>query len=190
MARKKNLAGLAALAGLAYMASRDKAVKGGAPVVNAPAAVPGMSKAAEMDPLEAANASPESQKIMEDAVAAGNQEKGSRMLDEMRDAELAPKRRPKPVANPASNFVTPEEGARAYRSRARSPDPGFVTPEEGARAYRSRARSPDPGFVTPEEGARAYRSRSRANSSDMGFKKGGSVKGWGMARGARKAKTY
>jgi hypothetical protein len=26
--------------------------------------------------------------------------------------------------------------------------------------------------------------------SEEGMKKGGSVKGWGMARGARKAKTY
>lgn len=177
MARKKNLAGLATLAGLAYMASRDKAVKGGAPVVDAPAAVPGTSQAAEMDPLEAANASPESQKIMEDAVAAGNIEKGGRMLDEMRDAELAPKRRPKPVANPASNFVTPEEGARAYRSRARSANPGFVTPEEGAMAYRSRA------------GIRGMNPENK-DVSDMAYKKGGSVKGWGIARGARKARTY
>jgi hypothetical protein len=166
MARKKNLAGLAALAGLAYVASRDKAAKsGGAPVVDAPAAVPGMFKAAaseEMDPLQAANASPESQKIMEDAVAAGNEEKGGRMLEAMRDAESAPKRRPKPTAGP--RLVTPEEGARAYRSRAQTGDSRFVTPEEGAQAYRSRA--------------------------GTGMKKGGSVKGWGISRGARKAKNY
>jgi len=190
MARKKNLAGLAALAGLAYMASRDKAVKGGAPVVDAPAAVPGMSKAAEMDPLEAANASPESQKIMEDAVAAGNQEKGSRMLDEMRDAKAAPTRSLKPAASSAPNFVTPEEGARAYRSRAPAADPR----EALMRNYAPRRDPKASGAMSGDYMANSATSRGVRNmyerAAEEGMKKGGSVKGWGIARGARKARTY
>jgi len=190
MARKKNLAGLAALAGLAYMASRNKAVKGEEAAAPSAAAAPSTSTAAEMDPLEAANASPESQKIMEDAVAAGNLEKGGRMLNEMRDAKAAPTRSLKPAASSASNFMTPEEGARAYRSRAPAADPR----EALMRNYVPRRDPRASGAMSGDYMANSATSRGVRNmyerAAEEGMKKGGSVKGWGIARGARKARTY
>ena len=36
----------------------------------------------------------------------------------------------------------------------------------------------------------AIAKRKARESGDMGMKKGGSVKGWGISRGARKAKIY
>jgi len=194
MARKKNLAGLAALAGLAYMASRNKAVKGEEAAAPSVAAAPSTSTAAEMDPLEAANASPESQKIMEDAVAAGNIEKGGRMLNEMRDAELAPKRSLKPTATrsiAAPKLVTPEEGARAYSSRAPAADPREAlmrnyVPRRDPRA--SGAMSGD--YMANSAKSRGVRNMYERGAEEEGMKKGGSVKGWGIARGARKARTY
>lgn len=161
MARKKNLAGLAALAGLAYVASRDKAAKAGD--TTAPTAVPTAPTVAapEMDPMEAANASLESQKIMEDAVMAGNQEKGSRMLDEMRDAESAPR--------PRTRSLTPRAPTAVPTARPTAADSDY-------------------NLNYSNEGRGRRRAAPTAPGSEL--KKGGSVKGWGMARGARKAKTY
>jgi hypothetical protein len=174
MARKKDLAGLATLAGLAYMASRDKEGKGPAP--SAPAAAPAAAK--------------------EDVVAAQD-------LGEIRDEEgtLSKLRRntetgetydptglsmsSAPASKPAA---TRSVAAKApsnpnYGNEGRRPvkEPSklqYQSLQDRARSYEEeRAKS----------GIGMYGSR-KSKSEDM--KKGGSVKGWGIARGSRKAKNY
>jgi hypothetical protein len=169
MARKKNLAGLAALAGLAYVASRDKAQKGLAPVEDGPKEVPGTYKA-ETAPAKDLG------EIRDDD---GTLSKLRRNTD---TGELYD-----PVGLSPSNTTAAPPKTTATRSIApsRTATPQIVTPEEGARAYRSRAQ------VDPREALmRNYKPRRTPEADVEGMKKGGSVKGWGMARGARKAKTY
>ena len=186
MGRKSNLGGLAALAGLAYMMTRDKAKKGEAPAAEAPAAMSSASKASEVDPLEAANASAESQKIMADAMADGKKSLA---------ASPAKTTTARPTAD--SRFVTPEEGAKPYRSRARS-DSSLSAPDPREALMRNYVPRRDPkasGAMSGDYMANSAKSRGVRNmyergAEETGMKKGGSVKGWGMARGARKAKTY
>lgn len=181
MARKKDLAGLAALAGLAYMMTRDKAQKGEAPTASAPTAASSASKTAEVDPLEAANASAESQQIMTDAMAAGKKSL---------------------TASPPRAAATRSVVAPAAADSMIPTDQNFsgIGNGKGGLGTRVTAMKADNGGrrTHPEypEDARAARKRDAAETArdlvrgQKGYAKGGSVKGWGMARGARKAKTY
>jgi hypothetical protein len=174
MARKKDLGGLAALAGLAYMMTRDKAQKGLAPVEDAPKAVPGTFKAEEAEP-------PKDLGEIRDDDGTLSKLRRNTETGELYD----------PVGSNLSKTTASPPKAAATRSVAalRTATPRIVTPEEGARAYRSRAR------VDPREALmRNYKPRRNPEPlngvAEEGMKKGGSVKGWGMARGARKAKNY
>jgi hypothetical protein len=158
MARKKDLGSLAALAGLAYMMTRDKAQKGLAPVEDAPKAVPGTYKAEAAAPKDLGEIRDDDGTL---STLRRNTETGE--LYDPVGSSLPKAPAPRPVAAP--RIVTPEEGARAYRSRAQAPDPR-------------------------EALMRNYKPRRTPEAAVEGMKKGGSVKGWGMARGARKAKTY
>ena len=152
MARKKDLGSLAALAGLAYMASRDKATKGGDIPVDDRSATPAASS--DMEDTEFGD-------------LKGAQER----------AALAPDRAP---ASPRST------AARAPSASS----PSIVDQETGMRAYKPRYTPPGraPKAVAGE------RPSPRLNAQELDdyttYKKGGSVKGWGAARGARKAKIY
>ena len=181
MARKKDLAGLATLAGLAYMASRDK----------------GGEAAAPEDKTESAVASPV-------ASSAGDVEetKLDSMADIPRARPTAPKASaPKPMGGSGRGGrggATAEELA-AY---AASKKPAYETPYDRSRRE-DREAGRDIGSVveslknklTSEDTRKPLPLKSTKSETGnafmgAGMKKGGSVKGWGMARGARKAKTY
>lgn len=188
MARKKDLAGLAALAGLAYMMTRDKAQKGEAPTASAPTAASSASKTAEVDPLEAANASAESQQIMTDAMAAG---KKSLTASPPRAAAT------RSVAAPAAADGTAPLAYKDDFGMGKMSKRGSGSGGQGSTLVTLKAdnggRRSHPEY--PED-ARAALKRDEADTArdlirgQKGYAKGGSVKGWGMARGARKAKTY
>lgn len=178
MARKKDLAGLATLAGLAYMASRDK---GGEP-------------AAVTAKEESVTASP---------VRSGEVEETS--LDKMADVP-----RSRPTAPRAS---TPSAGggrggrggatAEELAAYAASKKPTYKTPYDRAReedraagrdfdslvdSLKNKLTSEDTRKPLPLKSTKSETGNAFMGST--GLKKGGSVKGWGIARGARKAKTY
>lgn len=181
MARKKDLAGLATLAGLAYMASRDK---GGEP-----AAVTATEESVTTSP-----------------VRSGEVEETS--LDKMADVP-----RSRPTAPRASVPSAPSAGggrggrggatAEELAAYAASKKPTYKTPYDKAREedraagrdFDSLVGSLKDRIATAGERGRALPLKStKADRNDFmgstGLKKGGSVKGWGIARGARKAKTY
>lgn len=180
MARKKDLGGLAALAGLAYMMTRDKAQKGLAPVEDGPKAVPAATDTGG------------------DYIEAGSGPRGDFMDEVEPSGRLPSLSEPRPAATRSittprvatPQIVTPEEGAKAYRSRARAADPR----EALMRNYVPRRDPKASGAMSGDYMANSAKSRSVRNMYDRaaeeGMKSGGSVKGWGMARGARKAKTY
>jgi hypothetical protein len=156
MARKKNLAGLAALAGLAYMMTRDKAAKAGeaAATSTAPEAAP---VAAPVSTEDAAG----------DFIEAGSGPRG----DFMNEVEPGGKSL---TASPPKPAATRSIGARA--------------PARTSATARPTAADSDFNMNYSNEGRDRRRARPTVPGSEL--KKGGSVKGWGMARGARKAKTY
>lgn len=190
MARKKDLAGLAALAGLAYMMTRDKAQKGEAPTASAPAAAPSAPKTTEVDPLEAANRSPVSQKIMADAVADGKK------------SLAASPRKAAPTRSVAAPAAADSTAPLVYKD-----DFGMGKMAPGSTKYRPGGLGTSVAVLKANNGGRrthpeymedtmAALKRDEADTArdlirgQKGYAKGGSVKGWGMARGARKAKTY
>jgi hypothetical protein len=178
MARKKDLAGLATLAGLAYMASRDKGGESAAPEAK----------------TESAVASPVSS-------SAGDVEETK--LDSMADV---PRSRPKaPAAKPMGGSGRGGRGgatAEELASYAASKKPAYESPYDRSRRE-DREAGRDIGSVVEglknriatagERGSALPLKSTKSDKNDFmgsGMKKGGSVKGWGMARGARKAKTY
>jgi len=179
MGRKSNLGGLAALAGLAYMMTRDKAKKGEAPTTTAAPAP------------EVKVAEPVTAPKYKDAM----QEKEPGWDTKEAPVKSASAGSSRPAAD--SRFVTPEEGAKPYRSRARS-DSSLSAPDPREALMRNYVPRRDPkasGAMSGDYMANSAKSRGVRNmyergAEETGMKKGGSVKGWGMARGARKAKTY
>jgi hypothetical protein len=143
MARKKDLGGLAALAGLAYMASRDKEGKGPAP--SAPAAAPSADTGG-------------------DFIEAGSGPTGDFMSEKEPGWEsgTAPSRKPA-ATRPAGGIENARDELLKRQARPRDPRDAELGMSRGTR---------------------------RVSLSSGGMKKGGSVKGWGIARGSRKAKTY
>ncbi len=190
MARKKDLGGLAALAGLAYMASRDKAAKGGA-------------DSAAMDAMtRGAYGGPEKEKEDAGAIFA---EDGSlsklRRNTETGDLYSPDEPITRPAASSRSTGAPRNKGVNlgtsnaGYDSTAMRPAPRVPNnTAEGMRNYAPRRSAAQQiagrdDTYNPDVG---YRTRAENKDiSDMTYrKKGGSVKGWGSARGARKAKIY
>ena len=184
MARKKDLNSLAALAGMAYLASRGKA-KGGED--SAPAAED-----------TGATASP---------VRSGEVEETK--LDSMSDMPRARPTAPRAAA-PASpgagggrgRMGGPTAEQASSNAGLESKKPAYETPYDRSRRE-DREAGRDIGSVveglknklTSEDTRKPLplkSTKSETGNSFMGagMKKGGSVKGWGIARGARKAKTY
>lgn len=175
MARKKDLGSLAALAGLAYMASRDKATQ----------------------PEEGYRADPFG-KMTQEERDARRDINGRTVADENYGNESSrPVRTPARSAAPSTPSVdagrSPTMDDEAGMSRGTRPRPAAQvasTTEEGMRGYKPRG---NPAGRAPKvtEGARPS---PRLNAQELDdyttYKKGGSVKGWGAARGARKAKIY
>lgn len=163
MARKKDLGGLAALAGLAYMASRDKAVKGDVPVEErtAPSAGDVDTGMSEKEPGWESGAAPAAPAARSTGRRASAPAGGG--LENARDA-LIMRRGQVPSTTEAGmrNYVPRRSAAQQIAGRDDTYNPDV--------AYRTRTENKD--------------------VSDMAYKKGGSVKGWGSARGARKAKIY
>jgi hypothetical protein len=181
MGRKSNLGGLAALAGLAYMMTRDKAKKGESPAASTASTPAPEVKVAE--PITAPK--------YKDAM----QEKEPGWDTKEAPVKSAPVGSSRPAAD--SRFVTPEVGAKAYRSRARS-DSSLSAPDPREALMRNYVPRRDPkatgamsgDFMANSAKSRGVRNMYERGAEETGMKKGGSVKGWGMARGARKAKTY
>lgn len=179
MARKKDLAGLATLAGLAYMASRDK---GGEP----------------------ADVTATEESVTTSPVRSGEVEETSlgKMADVPRSRPTAPRasapsvgggrgRTGGPTAEQASSNagLTSKSTYKTPYDKAREED------RAAGRDFDSLVGSLKDRIATAGERGRALPLKStKADRNDFmgstGLKKGGSVKGWGIARGARKAKTY
>jgi hypothetical protein len=93
--------------------------------------------------------------------------------------------KPKPAAAKApSNPNYGNEGRRQVKEPSKLQ---YQSLQDRARAYEEeRAKSGVGMYGSRKSGAR----EALPTAEDMAYKKGGSVKGWGMARGARKAKNY
>ena len=188
MARRKDLGGLAALAGLAYMASRDKATKGGA-------------DGAAMDAMTSgAYGGPEKEKEKEkvDAGAIFAEDGGTSKLrrntetgdlyspDEPITRPVAAKPRPRATPTPMDVMTSgPYGGPSAEKKKLQ-----YQSLQDRARSYeQDRARS-GVGMYGTRKTPRREDMPDRVDEMGNPYKKGGSVKGWGSARGARKAKIY
>jgi hypothetical protein len=172
MARKKDLGGLAALAGLAYMASRDKAATG--PASSAPSAAPAASSADGGG----------------DFIEAGSGPSGDFMSEKEPgwDSGTAPSR------STAAKTKRPAGGTANARDELLKRQGRYSgNSEEGMRNYvprRSAAQQIAGMDDTYDPKVRRGTSGENRGATGETFKKGGSVKGWGIARGSRKAKTY
>jgi hypothetical protein len=169
-----NLGSLAALAGMAYLANRDKGGEGSAPAT---------PTAAD----EGAIASP---------VRSGEVEETK--LDKMADV---PRSRPRSVT-PAKAAASADYGNEGRRSVREPSPPAYETPydrsrredRESGRDIGSMVESLKNRIATAGERGSALPLKStKSDKNDFmgaGMKKGGAVKGWGISRGARKAKNY
>jgi hypothetical protein len=185
MARKKDLGGLAALAGLAYMASRDKAAKGDMPTGD---------DQYNPDVKQRSAAAPDMGEIRDEAGTLStlrrNTETGEMYDPTGSSASTAPSRpaasrSTAPAASKPSTTALKDDQYNADVKTRTTPDSVDVTKlslAERAKINRERARS---------EGTKTdSRSVNERMRDSLGLKKGGSVKGWGISRGARKAKIY
>jgi len=191
MARKKDLAGLATLAGLAYMASRDKEGKGSMPSASTASTAP---SAAKEDSAMSSDT--------EFGDLAGAQDRAtSRAVQDQFNANER-------VSTPATSRVKPKPIAD---SKPKAPvlglsDPGsgdapdtkvrkkaeYETPYDRmnrknreareASAAKAKILTSSPAYDSTEDMKKGGRVKKMAS--------GGGVKGWGISRGARKAKNY
>jgi hypothetical protein len=174
MARRKDLGSLAALAGLAYMASRDKEGKGPAP--SAPSAAP---TAASAD-------------TGGDFIEAGSGPSGDFMSEKEPGWESGTAPASKPAAAKAKPVAAKTPSNPNYGNEGRRPikEPSklqYQSLQDRARTYEEERAKSGVGMY----GSRKAKPREALpTAEDMAYKKGGSVKGWGIARGSRKAKTY
>lgn len=181
MARRKDLAGLATLAGLAYMASRDKPAKG------------------ESAPMGDDQYNPDVKQRSPD-LGAIYAEDGS--LSKLRrntetgdlyspDEPITRAVAPKPAATRSVAAKAPSNPNYGNEGRRQIKEPSklqYQSLQDRARAYEEeRAASGAPGMYGTRK---SVRREPLPTAEDMAYKKGGSVKGWGAARGARKAKIY
>jgi hypothetical protein len=214
MARKKDLAGLATLAGLAYMASRDKEGKGSMPSASTAAtAAPAAAKedsAMSSDLGEIRDEEGTLSKLRRNTETGEMYDPGGvGSTTPARAAVRTPATRaiPKATSAPRDDQYNPGVKQR-LKDDQYNPDvkvrtkAAYETPydrmnrmnreEAKAKAEAEKSRSSTPG--------RGVIDTSRINPNTLlPYKKGGevkkmasggSVKGWGIARGSRKAKTY
>ncbi len=170
MARKKDLAGLATLAGMAYLASRDK--EGGGPAPAMPTA---------------SSATPDTGGDFIEAGSGAASEGADYGKEGCREGygvgKIAPSARPRPRPAPnAGMSMTRMDPAKAEEARRMERQivarDTALRMQEGERA------------VAANKAKRLRQKEADEGASLGGYKKGGSVKGWGAARGARKAKIY
>lgn len=192
MASRKDLAGLATLAGLAYMASRDK---GGTSTGGTTAPQASAQDQTNANVLGAIG------KNMTDTGA------GTDTADTV--VSSAPDVRPRArqaAATPMGGSGRGGQGgptAAELAAYTANKKPAYETPYDRARREnRESGRDFDSlttklkNKLTEEDTRKALPLKSTKSESgnafmgSTGLKKGGSVKGWGIARGARKAKTY
>jgi len=182
MARRKDLAGLATLAGLAYMASRDK---GGG---STPAPTGG--RASDSDVMD----------VMTSGEYGGPNRGGDIMTDKEpgweSGASLAPaaspsRPRPTPVKPMGGSGRGKQGGATAEELAAYAASkPKYQSLQDRARSYEEERAKSGVGMYGTRRTPRREDMPDRADEMGSPYKKGGSVKGWGAARGARKAKIY
>lgn len=180
MARKKDLGGLAALAGLAYMASRDKAAKGDVPSGDDQYNPDVKQRGPDLGAIYAEDGSL--------SKLRRNTETGE--LYSPDEPITRPAAATKPMGRPASKGVS-TAGNAGYDTTAMRPQTNNT--EAGMRNYvpRRSAAQQIAGRDDTYNPAVAYRNRTEnKDTEDLTYKKGGKVKGWGSARGARKAKIY
>lgn len=198
MGRKSNLGGLAALAGLAYMMTRDKAKKG-----EAPAASTASTPAPEIKVAE-----PVTTPKYKDAM----QEKEPGWDTKEAPVKSAPARSTRPAApsalsGPSLAAAAPAADDSAFGMGKTKQGGGLGTiartlaadnggrrthpeyPEDTRAALKRDAQATARDLVRGQKGYSERTGRDLVRGQD-GYAKGGSVKGWGIARGARKAKTY
>ena len=191
MARRKDLAGLAALAGLAYMASRGKEGGGAAPT---------SGRTSESDALDA----------MTSGEYGGPNAGGDIMTDKEPGWESgvssAPAASSRPRTRPAASASAPaaprpmggsgrgkQGGATAEELSlyvASKAKPKYQSLQDRARSYEEERAKSGVGMYGTRRTPRREDMPDRADEMGNAYKKGGSVKGWGAARGARKAKIY
>lgn len=182
MARKKDLGGLAALAGLAYMASREKAAKGEMPTGDD-----------QYNP-DVKQRGPDLGEIRDETGALSKLRRNTETGELYSPDE--PITRPAAAAKPAARSRSPgvsTAGNAGYDTTGMGPVTNNT--EAGMRNYAPRrsAAQQIAGRDDTYNPSVKYRTRTENTDevSDMTYrKKGGSVKGWGAARGARKAKIY
>jgi hypothetical protein len=213
MARKKDLGGLAALAGMAYMASRDKAAKGDAPTGD---------DQYNPDVKQRSAAAPDMGEIRDEAGTLStlrrNTETGEMYDPTGSSSSAAPSR---PAASRSTAAAASKPSTTALKDDQYNADVKLRTSQPAARVGRAgqasvssepmadriareaiaKRRAREAGTSTSESSGssesmadsiarEAIAKRKARESGDMGLKKGGSVKGWGISRGARKAKIY
>jgi hypothetical protein len=186
MARKKDLGGLAALAGLAYMASRDKASKGEAPMGD---------DQYNPDVKQRSAAAPDMGEIRDDdgTVSKLRRSTDDGALYDPTGSSMSAPSRPAAIGSKAK---------ASTESKSKAPVLGLSDPGSGD-APEAKAAPMDVTKLSLAERAKLSRERARSDGTKtdsrsvnermrdtLGMKKGGSVKGWGIARGSRKAKNY
>ena len=187
MARKKNLAGLAALAGLAYMMTRDKAQKGEAPKASASAATPTATTDTGGDFIEAGSG-PRGDFMNEVEPGGGSSTASPRKAATTRSVAA-----PKAADGTAPLVYKDDFGMGKMAAGTTNSRPGGLGTSIATIRADNGGRRVHPEY--PEDARAARKRDAQETARDLvrgqkGFAKGGSVKGWGMARGARKAKTY
>jgi predicted dienelactone hydrolase len=187
MARKKDLGGLAALAGMAYMASRDKAAKGDMPTGD---------DQYNPDVKQRSATAPDMGEIRDEEGTVSklrrNTETGE-MYDPTGSSSSAAPSRPAAISSKSKT---------ATESKSKAPVLGLNDPGYGD-APEAKTAPVDVTKLSLSERAKLSRERARSDGTktdsrsvnermrdSLGMKKGGSVKGWGISRGARKAKIY
>lgn len=200
MGRKSNLGGLAALAGLAYMMTRDKAKKGEAPTATA-------APAPEVKVAEPITAPKYKDAMQEKEPGWDTKEAPAKSAPARSTRSAAPSAlsgpslaADAPAAAPAADDSafgmgkTKHSGGLGTTTRTLGADNGGRRihpeyPEDMRAALKRDAQATARDLVRGQKGYSERTGRDLVRGQD-GYAKGGSVKGWGIARGARKAKTY
>jgi hypothetical protein len=189
MARKKDLAGLAALAGLAYMMTRDKAQKGEAPKASASAATPTATATTDTGgDFIKAGSGPRGDFMNEVEPGWGSSTASPRKAATTRSVAA-----PKAADGTAPLVYKDDFGMGKMAPGTSKIRPGGLGTSVKTMKADNGGRRVHPEY--PEDEIAADKRDAQETARDLirgqkGYAKGGSVKGWGMARGARKAKTY
>ena len=197
MARKKDLAGLASLAGLAYMASREKAAKGDVP-----------SGDDQYNP-DVKQRGPDLGAIYAEDGSLSKLRRNTETGDLYSPDE--PITRPSAAASPASQRASTKPSSSAMARPSITGDDqynpdvklrGAAPTSRVGRAGQAQVSGESLADSIAREAVAKRKAREAGGEKrtsslampdsyyDERMKKGGAVKGWGAARGARKAKIY